>query len=73
MVLIKETLAMVLIGDAVLGLARPRRHLARWQVGPWAPAMQWGRQRPTLTRALAAGELAIGLWYASRVPARTMG
>lgn len=35
MVLIKETIAMVLIGDAVLGLARPQRHVARWQIGPF--------------------------------------
>lgn len=73
MVLIKETIAMMLIGDAVLGLARPRRHVARWQIGPWAPAMAWSRQRPVLTRALAAVELAAGVWYAGRLPARPPG
>ncbi len=73
MVLIKETVAMVLIGDAVLGLVRPRRHVARWQIGPWAPAMAWMRQRPTLTRALAGAELAAGLWYATRLPPRPTG
>lgn len=70
MMLIKETLAMVLIGDAVLGLARPKRHVARWELGPWGPATAWARRRPALTRAVAGAELAFGVWYAGRLPAR---
>lgn len=73
MVLVKELVAMVLIGDAVLGIARPQRHVARWQVGPWAPAMAWAGQRPVLTRALAGAELVVALWYAGRLPVQDRG
>lgn len=57
MAIAKELVATVLIGDAILGIARPRRHVARWQVGPWAPAMALAGQRPVLTRALAGAEV----------------
>lgn len=54
----------------MLGLARPQRHVTRWRIGPWAPAMTWFRQRPALTRVLPAAELAAGGRYAGRLPAR---
>lgn len=70
---IKELAVMVLIGDAVLGIAQPRRHVARWKVGPWAPAMAWAAERPLLTRVVAGVELAAGLRYASRLAVRERG
>lgn len=65
---IRELLAMVAIGDGILGLVEPRRHVARWAAGPWAGAMTWARRRPGLTRAMAGTQLLVALWYVRRLP-----
>lgn len=70
---IKEFALMVLVGDAVLGIVQPRRHVARWKVGPWAPVMARAAERPALTRVVAGAELAVGLWYAGRLPVNERG
>lgn len=59
-----ESAGMVLIGDAVLGLARPAEHCLLWRGGPqwWRNTIDWFAEHPQVTRTLAAAELAIGLW-----------
>ena len=66
----RETLAMLAVGDGVIGAALPRRHVRRWQSGPewWRQTMQPFVDRPLLTRAVAAAEAAAGIWYAARLP-----
>lgn len=67
---IRELLAMVAIGDGILGLVEPRRHVARWETGPWAGAMAWAGRRPGLTRVMAGAELLVALWYIRRLALR---
>ncbi|KAE8763801.1 hypothetical protein [Georgenia thermotolerans] len=55
---IVESLAMVAIGDGVLSVLFPVEHTARWEMGPWAPMLEWFRDRPGLVRALGAAEVA---------------
>jgi sulfur transfer complex TusBCD TusB component (DsrH family) len=65
---VKETLAMLLIGDGVLGLIDTHRHLRLWQQGPpaWRAIMEAFLRRPGVTRLISASEIAFGLWLAVR-------
>lgn len=70
-----ETLAMLMIGDGVLAMAQPRRHVNLWRVGPepWREALSFFDRRPGLTAAIGALEVGAGLWLASRQrPARRL-
>jgi hypothetical protein len=60
----RDLMAMILVGDGLLGLLIPGRHVHRWNRGPatWRCAMQYLELRPGLTRLLAASELCVGLW-----------
>jgi hypothetical protein len=62
-----ESLAMIAIGDGVLALLEPRRHLALWRDGPrvWRKAMMPFARRPRITRLVGAGAVVLGLWLAS--------
>ncbi|MGH3442693.1 MAG: hypothetical protein ACRDUY_11755 [Nitriliruptorales bacterium] len=70
---LNELLAMVLIGDGVLGAVIPARHVRRWERGPepWRRTLECFARRPGLVRVLALAEAGVGLWYASRLPARS--
>jgi hypothetical protein len=63
-----ECVAMMMIGDGVLGLVEPRRHLSLWEAGPgwWRAMFDPFLRRPGLTRCLGAAEVALGIWVASR-------
>ena len=63
-----ESFAMMLIGDGMLCLINPRRHIMLWNRGPqfWQNAMQPFAENPNLTRAAGALEIAVGLWLANR-------
>ena len=65
---IKELGAMMIIGDGVLALLAPRRHVALWLEGPklWRTTMMPFVKRPRTTRLLGAFGLGVGLWLASR-------
>lgn len=69
---IKESLAIVLIGDGVVALLDPDRHNRLWKRGPepYRKAMEAFVQRPGLTRLLSALEIGLGVWLASRQKAR---
>ena len=58
--------AAVVIGDGVMGLLRPQSAGEAWAFGPewWKNAMRFFRDCPTLTRALAAAEVAAGIYWA---------
>jgi hypothetical protein len=56
---------MLMIGDAVLGLVQPKAHCLLWSgPGPFGEMARWFASRPGLVRAIAAAELAAGLWIA---------
>ena len=67
----KEVVAILLIGDGVVGALIPRRHVQRWETGPraWQRLMRAFAVRPQMTRLLAVAEAVAGIWYAYRLPA----
>jgi uncharacterized protein YjeT (DUF2065 family) len=62
----KQFAAMLLMGDGLIAFLYPSRAAAAWKVGPksWKDLMQQLHDRPTLTRALGAAEMAAGIWWA---------
>ena len=65
---VAESAGMLLIGDGVLALLRPREHCLLWRGGPdgWRRTAAWFAAHPQVTRTLAAAELCTGLWLARR-------
>lgn len=68
---IAESVAMVAIGDGVLGVLFPVQHSTRWDLGPepWRKYMRMWAQHPDLVRALSLVEIVAGIVCASRLPA----
>lgn len=64
----KETFGMMMIGDGIVALLEPRRHVDLWADGPriWKCMMKPFISRPGLTRIVAGLELGLGLWLSSR-------
>ena len=62
-----ELLGILMIGDAVMALLRPRRHVSLWDCGPkWArEAAHYFEKNRELTRAVAVAELAAGVCISS--------
>jgi len=69
-VLIAESVAMMAIGDGVLGVLFPVQHATRWDIGPepWRKYMRMYAEHPDLTRALSLVEIVAGIVCASRLP-----
>lgn len=65
---IKEALGIVIIGDGVVATVAPVRHSRLWQFGPsgYQRFMQAFIDRPNMTRISGLGQVAFGLWLASR-------
>jgi hypothetical protein len=63
-----ETAAMLMVGDGILAVLEPRRHVKLWMDGPkpWRATMKPFVTRPGMTRVLGALELGLGVWLASR-------
>ena len=64
-----ELLAMMMIGEGMIIMMQPRRHMRLWRMGP--PQLRdlvlEFERRPALSTAMGAAEAALGLWLASRV------
>jgi uncharacterized protein YjeT (DUF2065 family) len=63
----KHFAAMILIGDGVMALVRPRQDSAVWATGgprSWRRLMRELEDRPTLTRAIGAAQIAAGICWA---------
>ena len=58
--------AMVLIGDGVMALVHPTRDAHAWNKGPkaWRRLMEQLADRPMLTMAIGAAQVAGGIWWA---------
>lgn len=67
---IMEIVAIVVIGDGVVGALFPARHAARWVhgPGPWRRAMRPFVEHPGLTRALGVVEVAGGVAWVATLP-----
>lgn len=65
---LKHFAAMLLIGDGVMALIRPRDDAAAWTHGPrvWREAMQTLQKSPTATRMVAAAQVAGCIWWLLR-------
>lgn len=65
---LKESVAIVLIGDGVVALADPKRHARLWHSGPevWQNLIKPFIDRPYLTQILAILQIGFGMWLASR-------
>jgi len=64
----KESLAMMMIGDALVTLVDPQRHCRLWMKGPekWREFVSLFVQHPGIARGLAVGELGLGMWLAEK-------
>jgi hypothetical protein len=72
---LQELMALMMIGDGVLAVARPREHCLVWLRGPetWEHMVKWFADRPGLTRAMGVAEAAFGLWWAFQQQPQTNG
>jgi hypothetical protein len=63
-----QLFALVMIGDGVTGLLKPRRHSLLWDVGPnpLRRAMEALVTHPGQARLLYAAEIGIGAWIAAQ-------
>ena len=63
-----ETAAMTIIGDGMLCMVSPRRHISLWLSGPrwWRRMFEPFVDHPDLTRVLGAFGVGFGLWLAWR-------
>lgn len=61
-----ELVAMLAIGDNVLAMISPRRHLSLWRSGPrwWERMMEPFIKRPNLMRFLGLVGLIASIWLA---------
>lgn len=64
----KESLAILMVGDALLTLVDPQRHCRLWMKGPegWRNFIRLFVEHPNLTRGLALAELGLGVCLAER-------
>ena len=62
-----ELIGLILIGDGLMGLLRPRRHSLLWHVGPQlAKAVtEELAEHPQTARAIYAAELVVGVAIAT--------
>jgi hypothetical protein len=65
---LKEALAILMVGDGVIGLIAPRRHSLLWKFGPksYRRVIADFAERPILVRLLSVASVGAGLWLALR-------
>jgi hypothetical protein len=64
----KECFAMMMIGDGVLAIVDPVRHISLWKNGPswWQAMIEPFARRPEMTRLVGVAETLAGVWLAAR-------
>jgi hypothetical protein len=64
----KETLAILTIGDGAIELVSPREHSLLWVVGPESTrkVARFFAEKPNYMRLIGAAQIAFGLWLALR-------
>ena len=65
---IKETFAIITIGDGMIELLSPREHSLLWEFGPTKVrrVARFFADNPNLMRLLGALQVVFGLWLALR-------
>ncbi len=63
-----QLVALLMIGDGVVGFVKPRWHSLLWDVGPkpYRDLMQHFAENPTAARFLYAAEIGVGALIASQ-------
>ena len=61
-----ETLAMLTIGDGVLGIVNPEGHVRLWKIGPssFQKILEPFLEHQNMTRLAGAFEVGFGIWLA---------
>ena len=64
----KETLAILTIGDGAIELVSPREHSLLWEVGPEdaRKVVRFFAENPNYMRLIGVAQIAFGLWFALR-------
>ena len=65
---LKETFAVITVGDGVIELLAPREHSLLWDVGPEGvrKVVRYFAENPNHLRLIGAAQIALGLWIALR-------
>ncbi len=65
---LKETLAVVTVGDGVIAFLAPKRHSLLWETGPDSvrSISRFFAENPNHMRLLGATQIAVGVWLALR-------
>jgi hypothetical protein len=65
---IKETFAIISIGDGAIELLAPKQHSLLWEAGPESTrkVARFFADNPGYMRLLGAAQIAFGLWLALR-------
>lgn len=65
---LKESFAIITLGDGIIELLAPRRHSELWETGPGFArrAARFFADHPGYMRALGAAQVGFGLWLAFR-------
>ena len=64
----KETLAILIVGDGAIALVSPREHSLLWEVGPEGvrKVARYFAENPNHLRLIGTAQIALGLWIALR-------
>jgi hypothetical protein len=64
----KETFAIIAIGDGAIELISPREHSLLWETGPEGvrKLARFSAENPKYMRLMGAAQIAFGLWLALR-------
>ncbi len=65
---LKETFAILTLGDGVIALLAPREHSLLWETGPESvrKLVRFFADNPGYLRILGATQIAFGVWLALR-------
>ena len=65
---LKETAAILTVGDGVIALLAPREHSLLWETGPESvrKLVRFFAENPSYLRIIGATQIAFGAWYALR-------
>lgn len=65
---IRQLVALVIVGDGVVGFFKPRWHSLLWDLGPepYRNLMQRFAREPGTARMIYAAEVVVGTWLATR-------
>ncbi len=65
---IKETFAVITLGDGIIAFLAPREHSLLWEVGPEGArkVARFFADNPNYMRLIAAAQIVFGVWLAFR-------